>query len=319
MSLRGETKSKKVFVAGATGVLGTRAARRLVEAGHEVTGVARTDEKAKRLEGLGVTPVRVDLFDAEAVRAAVAGHDVVCNLATNIPPTAKAARGSAWVENDRIRREASRHLVDGALAAGAGRFVQESITFLYADAGERWIDEDDEIDAPPFTRSTLEAQGQAQRFTASGGAGVVLRFALFYGPDSHHTLDAVRLARRRLAATFGSRDAYLSSISTDDAASAVVAAMDAVSGIYNVVDDEPLTRKDHFDALARALGVRAPRFAPAVARKVGGAKTEMLARSQRVSNERFKKETGWAPRYPSAREGWPAVVAAIENGERADA
>ena len=319
MSKHGETKSKKVFVAGATGVLGTRAARRLVETGHEVTGVARTDEKAKRLESLGVTPVRVDLFDADSVRAAVAGHDVVCNLATNIPPTAKAARGSAWVENDRIRREASRHLVDGALAAGAGRFVQESITFLYADAGERWIDEDGEIDAPPFTRSTLEAQGQAQRFTASGGTGVLLRFALFYGPDSHHTLDAVRLARRRLAATFGSRDAYLSSISTDDAATAVVAALGAASGVYNVVDDEPLTRKDHFDALARALGVRAPRFAPAVARKVGGSKTEMLARSQRVSNERFKKETGWAPRYPSAREGWPAVVAAIENGERADA
>jgi nucleoside-diphosphate-sugar epimerase len=318
MSLPVESK-KKVFVAGATGVLGKRAARRLVEAGHEVTGVARTDEKAKRLESLGVTPVRVDLFDADSVRAAVAGHDVVCNLATNIPRTAMAARGSAWFENDRIRREASRHLVDGALAAGAGRFVQESITFLYADAGERWIDEDGEIDAPPFTRSTLEAQGQAQRFTASGGTGVLLRFALFYGPDSHHTLDAVRLARRRLAAMFGSRDAYLSSISTDDAASAVVAAMDAASGIYNVVDDEPLTRKDHFDALARALGVRAPRFAPAVARKVGGAKTEMLARSQRVSNERFKKETGWAPRYPSAREGWPAVVAAIENGERADA
>ena len=310
---------QKIFVAGATGVLGKRAARRLVEAGHAVIGVARTDEKAKLLEGLGVTPVRVDLFDADAVRRAVAGHDVVCNLATSIPPTAKMARGSTWADNDRIRREASRHLVDGALAASAGRFVQESITFLYADAGEGWIDEDHPIDAPAFARSTLDAQAEAQRFGASGGVGVVLRFALFYGPDSHHTLDAVRMARRRLAATFGRRDAYMSSITTDDAATAVVAALGADAGIYNVADDEPLTRKDHFDALARALGVRAPRFAPAVARKLGGAKTEMLARSQRVSNERFKKETGWAPGYPSAREGWPAVVAAIANGERTDA
>lgn len=319
-NLPGDAKKKqRVFVAGATGVLGTRAVRRLREAGHDVTGVARSDAKAELLEGLGATPVRVDLFDADAVRAAVAGHDVVCNLATRIPPTAHAARGAAWSDNDRIRREASRHLVDGALATGAGRFVQESITFLYADAGERWIDEDDPIDAPAFTRSTLEAQAQAERFTASGGTGVVLRFALFYGPDSHHTLDAVRLARRHLAATFGRRDAYLSSITTDDAATAVVAALDAGAGIYNVADDEPLTRKEHFDALARALGVRGPRFAPAAARKLGGAKTEMLARSQRVSNERFKKETGWAPRYTSAREGWPAVVAAIENGERTDA
>ena len=323
MSLSGEAESKenkqRVFVAGATGVLGKRAVRRLIEAGHDVTGVARSDGRAKLLEGLGATPVHVDLFDADAVLAAVAGHDVVCNLATRIPPTAQGARSAAWADNDRIRREASRHLVDGALATGAHRFVQESITFLYADAGERWIDEDDPIDAPAFTRSTLEAQAQAERFTAAGGTGVVLRFALFYGPDSHHTLDAVRLARRHLAATFGRRDAYMSSITTDDAASAVVAALGAAAGVYNVADDEPLTRRDHFDALARALGVRPLRFAPAVARKVGGSKTEMLARSQRVSNERFKKETGWAPAYPSAREGWPVVVAAIESGERTDA
>jgi nucleoside-diphosphate-sugar epimerase len=310
---------ERVFVAGATGVLGKRAVRRLVEAGHEVTGVARTDEKAKLLEGLGVTPMHVDLFDAEAVRSAVTGHDVVCNLATNIPRTTKAARTSAWADNDRIRREAAQHLVDAALATGAGRFIQESISFIYADAGEGWIDEDDPLDVPAHARSTLDAQAHTQRFAASGAAGVVLRFGLFYGPDSHHTIDAVRMARRRLAATFGRRDAYLSSITTDDAATAVVAALGATSGVYNVVDDEPLTRREHFDALARALGVRPPHFAPAVARKLGGSKTELLARSQRVSNERFKKETGWAPEYPSAREGWPAVVAAMENGERTDA
>src|SRR5205823_3040706 len=84
-----EAKNKqRVFVAGATGVLGTRAVRWLNEAGHDVTGVARSDAKAELLKGLGATPVRVDLFDADAVRAAVAGHDVVCNLATRIPPTA---------------------------------------------------------------------------------------------------------------------------------------------------------------------------------------------------------------------------------------
>ena len=309
----------RVFVAGATGVLGKRAVRRLVEAGHDVTGVARGDEKAKLLEGLGATPVQIDLFDAEAVRKAVAGHDVVCNLATSIPPTAKAARGSAWSDNDRIRREASQHLVDGALATGAGRFVQEAITFVYADAGERWIDEDGPLDVPAHARSTLDAQAHTERFTASGGTGVVLRFGLFYGPDSHHTIDAVRMARRRLAATFGRRDAYLSSITTDDAATAVVAALGSTSGVYNAVDDEPLTRREHFGVLAHALGVGAPRFAPAVARKLGGSKTELLARSQRVSNERFKKATGWAPEYPSAREGWPVVVAAMENGERTDA
>jgi nucleoside-diphosphate-sugar epimerase len=301
--------SHKVFVAGATGVLGWRAVDRLVRSGHAVTGVARSEEKSARLERLGASPVRVDLFDADAIRDAVAGHDVVCNLATNIPPLSQARKNAAWLDNDRIRREASGHLVDAARAAGATRYVQESITFIYADAGDRWIDEDASLDVPAYTRSVLDAEAQAERFTASGGIGVVLRFGLFYGPDSHHTVDTVRFARRRLAVTLGRRDGYLSAITTDDAAAAVVAALDATAGTYNIVDDKPLTRREHFDALGRALGVRKLRILPAIAAKVGGSKTEMLARSQRVSNERFKKETGWAPRCASARDGWPAVLA----------
>jgi nucleoside-diphosphate-sugar epimerase len=304
-------------------VLGRRAVDRLVRAGHAVTGVARTPGKSAQLRRLGAAAAEVDLFDAAAVRDAVAGSDVVCNLATHIPRASKARKDSAWVDNDRIRRDASANLVDAALAGGAARYIQESITFLYADAGASWIDEDAPLDVPEYTRSVLAAEAQAARFTEAGGVGIVLRFGLFYGPDSHHTIDAVRLARRRLAATFGRRDAYLSSITTDDAASAVVAALDAGAGIYNVVDDEPMTRRDHFDALARALGVRRLHLPPVVASKLGGSKTETLARSQRVSNERFEKATGWAPASPSAREGWPAVLAGMQDTssdeERADA
>jgi nucleoside-diphosphate-sugar epimerase len=303
-----------VFVAGATGVLGWRAVDRLVRAGHAVTGVARSDEKAAFLERLGAAPARLDVFDADAVRRAVAGSDVVCNLATHIPPASKARKDAAWEENNRIRREASLNLVDAALATGAARYVQESIAFLYAAAGDAWIDEDAPLAVPPYARSVLDAEAQAQRFTQSGGTGVVLRFGLFYGPDSHTTIDAVRLARRRVAAAFGRNDAYLSSINTDDAAAGVVAALDASAGTYNVVDDEPLTRRDYVIALAAALGVRRLHKPPTVVTKLGGDKTETLARSQRVSNERFKKETGWAPQYPSAREGWPAVIAEMQSG-----
>jgi nucleoside-diphosphate-sugar epimerase len=312
--MTGQTE-QKVFVAGATGVLGWRAVDRLVQAGHAVSGVARSPEKAARLRGLGAAPVQVDVFDAAALRDAVAGNEVVCNLATHIPRTSKARRDAAWVENDRIRREASRNLVDAALAAGAGRYVQESITFLYADAGDAWIDEDAPMDPPAYARSVLDAEAQAKRFTDAGRTGVVLRFGLFYGADSHHTVDALRLARRRVAATFGRADAYISSITTDDAAAAVVAALDAPAGIYNVVDDEPLTRRAYADALGDARGGRRLHMPPALVTKLGGDKTETLARSQRVSNERFRKETGWAPASPSAREGWVAVVAEHERGD----
>ena len=138
----------KIFVAGATGVLGRRAVKQLVEAGHDVTGVARTPEKAELVRSLGATPVTVDLFDAGAVKEAVAGHDVVMNLATHIPPLSKAPLPGAWNENNRIRSEASRNLVDAALAAGAARYIQEAIAFMYPDSGDAWIDEDKPLDVP---------------------------------------------------------------------------------------------------------------------------------------------------------------------------
>jgi 2-alkyl-3-oxoalkanoate reductase len=299
----------KVFLAGATGVLGRRALPRLVAAGHDVTAVARAPEKAELVRRLGATPVTVDLFDAGAVKEAVAGHEAVVNLTTHIPPTAKAALPGAWKENERIRTEVSTNLVDAALAAGAGRYVQEALAFIYADAGDAWVDEDAPVDGGSFNQGVHTAEAQVERFTAAGGVGVVLRFGLFHASDSEQTLQALKLARRGMAMTVGRPDAYLSIIELDDAAEAVVAALGAPAGVYNVVDDEPLTRAAYAAALAAALGRAKPlRLPPAVAAKVGGSKTSLLARSQRVRNDRFKAATGWAPRSPSARETWAKVV-----------
>lgn len=296
-----------VFVAGATGVLGKRAVARLIAEGHDVTGVARSEEKAQLLRRLGATPVIVDVFAAAAVRDAVAGHDVVMNLATHIPPLSRAVAPGAWRENDRIRIEASRNLVDAALAAHAQRFVQESIAFTYADGGDTWLDEDAPIDMVGFMTSTTEAEGNAQRFTresaAWNGAGVVLRFGLFYGPDSHSTVDSFRLVRIGAAPAMGAANAYQPSISTDDAAAAAVAALRAPAGIYNVGDDEPLTKREFADAVAAAAGAPRPVLVPRAAVRLGGQKVAPLARSQRLSNARFKQATGWAPVDRSAREG----------------
>jgi nucleoside-diphosphate-sugar epimerase len=225
----------KVFVVGATGVLGRRAVALLVKAGHDVSGVARSAERERLLRDLGATPVTVDVFDADAVRRAMEGHEVACNLATHIPPPMRMARNSAWVDNDRIRTEVSRHVADAALATGAARYVQESIAFLYRDAGDAWIDESSPLDPVANLRSAVVAESHAARFTEGGGAGVVLRFAAFYGPDSDVTLQMIRLAKRRIAAGAGP-DNYFSSITTDDAASAVVASLGAPAGVYNVGD-----------------------------------------------------------------------------------
>jgi nucleoside-diphosphate-sugar epimerase len=300
----------KIFVAGATGVLGKRAVAQLVAAGHEVTGVARSEEKAELVRSLGAAPVTVDLFDAAAVKAAVDGHDVVINLTTHIPPMSKAALPGAWAENDRIRSEASRNLVDGALATGASRYVQESIAFMYPDSGDEWLDEEVKPDPPGLGDSVLAAEAQARRFTDAGGTGVVLRFGQFYAPDASHTIAMVKATKRRIAPVLGSKDGYVSMIDADDAASAVVAALQAPAGTFNVTDDEPVTRDEFASIAADAIGLKRARTLPAGLAKLSGKNGRFMMRSQRVSNQRFKQATGWAPSHRSLREGWPVVAAA---------
>jgi len=305
----------QIFVAGGTGVVGRRVVPALLREGHEVSVVARSAEKVAAVGALGAIPIEVGLFDAEALRAAVAGQDVVVNLATSIPPFSKAAMKGAWKMNDRIRREGSKNLVDAALAAGASRYLQESVTFSYIDAGSQWIAEDHPTKANSITASSLDAEGEARRFGASGASAVILRFGSFYGPDSGHTAAVVKFARRGFGTTPGPRHAYLSSISTDDAAAAVVAAAaEAATGTYNVVDDNPVTRDEFDKVLARAVGRERLRPLPNIVERLMGDKLDHVVRSQRVSNKVLRTATRWQPRYPSVREGIPAIVATMTAG-----
>jgi nucleoside-diphosphate-sugar epimerase len=303
-----EEHMEKVFIAGATGVLGRRVVVELVARGFDVTGVAREPSTHADLAALGARPVALDLFDGAAVRAAVAGHEVVCNLATAIPVGARAGDPSAWNDNDRIRREGSHNLVDAAVETGASRYLQESVAFVYADGGERFLDECAETATTDITSAALVAEAEAARFAEHGGTGVALRFGQFYGFDSGHTVEAIEAILAGRPMEVGPASAFRSSITTDDAASAVVAALHVGSGVYNVVDDRPLTRAEYLEAAAGALDVPAP--------TVGSASVELpqtfsvTVRSLRVSNRRFQASAGWRPQFPSAWEGWAHVVAA---------
>ncbi len=302
----------KVFVAGATGVLGRSACAALVVAGHDVGGTARTSGKAALVRDLGVEPVSTDLFDPRALVRAVDGYEVVCNFATRIPVSPRGyVRGRGWRANNRLHREASRNLVDAALATGAERFLQHSVAFMYEDAGEGWIDEDAELAPPPHGLPVLEAERQAQRFAESSRVGVALRFGLFYGPEAPSTHDLTRVARRGFVPVPGLASAYLSWIHTDDLGRAVVAALEAPAGIYNVVDDEPITRAAWAGVLARALERERIRLFPAFLGRVIPKRYRYLMRSQRVSNLRFKTATGWSPSVVGALQGWPRAITSL--------
>lgn len=294
----------KVFLTGGTGVIGTRAVPALVEAGHDVTAVARTGHKAELVRSMGATPVTVDLFDAAAVKAAVDGHDAVIHLATNIPPMSRAALPKAWATNERLRSEGSNNLVDAALATGATHYVQESIAFPYLDQGDAWIDEDAPLEHVGAFTGAADAEAAAARFAASGGSGVVLRFAQFHGPGSSHVEAFNAMARKRINPFVGDLDGFVSFVHADDAGSAVAAALTVPSGTYNVADDEPLTRREAGFVIAEALGVKPPKAVPAAVRAAMPRSGKLLMKSLRISNARFKQASGWAPAHPSIRGSW---------------
>jgi len=258
----------------------------------------------------GAVVVDVSLFDPRALSVAVAGHDAVINLATHMPPSmARMFVPGAWRENDRIRREGSAKLVDAALAADVRRFIQESYAPIYRSHGSAWIDEDAPVRPARYNRTVLDAEGAARRFADAGHAGVVLRFAAFYGPDAGQLRGMVRSIRHGWAPLPGRPDSYVSAVSHDDAAAAVIAALDLPSGIYNVVDDCPVSHREFADALADAAGAARPRLLPAWLANLGGSAARLLTRSLRISNRKLRDASSWTPRYRSVREGFPAALA----------
>ncbi len=286
---------QRVLVTGSTGVLGRRVLPRLVEAGHTVTAVVRSEAKAAAARASGATPVEIDLFDRRAMRAALVGFDTVAHLATHIPTGPSALRRSAWRVNDSLRREASAAIAGAAVDAGVDRMIQESITFPYIDRGDDWIDEQCERLYYWGNDSVAAAESAAAGVTAAGGVGVVLRFAMFMAPDSAHTESAASAAKHGLFTLVGPIDGYMSFIHIDDAAAAVVAALAVPAGAYNVAEPEPVRRSAHCDALAELVGRSKLRPVPAVVERAGGDVVNSLARSHRISSQHLREVSTWAP------------------------
>src|SRR5215207_4017323 len=241
-----------IVITGATGVVGRRAVRELVAAGHRVTGVVRSPRGRRLVEGLGAQAVDADVFDHDSLTSAFAGAGAVVNLLTHIPGADRMATPGAWDENDRLRREASAAIAGAAEAAGAHRLVQESLAFLYADGGDSWLDEDAPVAPGGATATALTAEANAAALF--GGDTVVLRFGLFVGPDSDLTRSDIENARAGISPSLGARDGYRPTVWLDDAATAAAAALRVPAGIYNVADADPPTRAEIDAALAAAVG-----------------------------------------------------------------
>ncbi|MEJ7633752.1 NAD(P)-dependent oxidoreductase [Aeromicrobium sp.] len=292
----------KVFLTGASGVMGRSSIDALRLAGHDVVGLARTSSSAEQVGAGGAEPCLGDVFDRDALIAGMRGCDAVANLATKVPVGLGALRPGSLKAIDRIRLHGSKVVADAARAAGVGRIVQQSLSFMYADGDDAWIDEHSAVDVTRATEPVVVAEDNMKTFAASGGTAVSLRFGLITGNDPN-TAWLFRRAAAGRSIGLGTERSWMHVIHPDDVGSAVVHALTAPGGVYNV-GAEPVQRRDYVDAIALAAGHRSGHFLPGWILRLGGEKLEILTRSQRVSSQLFSDRTGWHPYHPKLTPDW---------------
>ncbi|GIF74034.1 dTDP-glucose 4,6-dehydratase [Asanoa siamensis] len=286
----------------------------LVARGHEVFATTRDAAKAERL---GATAVVLDPLDRDAVRAAVrdAAPDVVVHQLTALSGTFDLKHFDRFFQQTNVLRTRGLDiLLDAAVAAGARRFVAQGYTgWSNARTGGPVKTEADPLDPTP-TRASRESLAAIRHIEATvphtpGIEGIVLRYGSFYGPDN--TLGkggemAEMIAKRRLPVV-GAGTGVWSFIHIDDAARATVLAIESDrTGVYNIVDDEPVPVREWLPYVANVLGARAPMRVPVWLAKmlIGEHGVSMMTKVRGSSNAKASRELGWKPSYPTWRDGF---------------
>jgi nucleoside-diphosphate-sugar epimerase len=299
----------RVFLAGGTGAIGVPLVRQLTAAGHHVTALTRSEANTAMLRALGATPAVADALDADALsrRVAEARPTHVIHELTALPKGGPKSAHEIEPTN-RLRIEGTRNLIEAAVAAGARRIVVGSFAILGGTTP---------ADAPPDVRAASEAvrsmEFQALDASRTGRIeGVVLRYGLFYGPATGSTLRMIAMSKRRLLPTIRGDRSLLSNIHVDDAASATVAALERApaGGLYDIVDDRPVSFSEIVEQLAAAAGAPRPFAVPAwLPRLLMPYLARMIALRVPLSNEKARVDLGWRPMYPTIREGLAQTLA----------
>ena len=315
----------RVFIAGATGVLGRRLVEECTDRGHEVVGLTRGEAGDTLVRERGGQPHRGDLFDYDSLVDGVTDADVVVHVATKVP-TDTNPDDESWRLNDRVRREGATNLVTAAASTDADRFVQQSVVWVARQPDGSFFDATAAPNPDRSTRSALDAERTVERGASDHGfEAVVLRGGWFYGADTAHTrLLGEGLLAGRLpligGGLLGRRDATLSFVHVDDAGRAFADAVEGeVTGTYHVVDDEPTTYARFLQGLADRLGASRPRRVPGwLARLfVDENLVRLLTCSMPTTNERFSTAFDWTPEYPTVDEGLDQIIARWKEEETA--
>jgi nucleoside-diphosphate-sugar epimerase len=305
----------RVFIAGASGAIGTRLVPQLIDQGHEVVGTSTSTDNAERVAAVGAETIVLDLLNPRAVREAVleAEPDAIVHQATALADVKFSKNlDRAFAQTNRLRTEGIDALLAAAREAGARRFVAQSFASLrYVREGGPVKTEDDPLDPEPLPaiRETSAAMNYLDQAVTEAG-GIALRYGAFYGAHNDGLIEPVRKRQFPIVGTGGGVSSF---IHLDDAAAATVLALEHDGpAIYNIVDDEPAPVREWLPVVAKALGAKPPRHFPVwLARLFAGDVAVMMGTEVRgASNAKAKRELGWTPRYPSWRQGFFAAYAA---------
>jgi nucleoside-diphosphate-sugar epimerase len=302
----------RILVTGASGFIGGVVCRRLLEQGHDVAALVRRAGS----EPPGTEPVAGDLGSDGGLERALAAARPGCvvHLAAEIASQRSEAKLAA------VNVGGTERLLEACLALGGGdpaagpRFVFSS-TVVTGDARGELLSEDRPLPVEtPYGRSKQECE---RIVWASGLPAVVIRPSHVYGPGGWYAQELVpRLRQPGRLAVIGSGENLWDVVHVEDVAAAVllaVTAQPATGRVYHVADDEPISFYEFMALTAAELGVGPPRRIPvALARLVAGRNAvDAVVRSARSSNERIKRELGWQPRFPTARQGVPDAIARL--------
>ena len=303
----------KVFIAGASGVLGRRLIQQFAARGHSVVGQVRSAKAEGVVRAVGGEPRHADLFDAESLARAADGCDTVIHSATAIPTKTKTTPAD-WAMNDHIRRKGTRCLTEAAAKIGAKAYLQQSSAWVARPKDESPFNEDSPAVPDPAIQSAIDAEAIAREAGSADGFTVaILRGGFFYDSESAHTRMLADGLRKRQMPIIGTGDAVWAMIHTDDAANAyLTAAEQPRNGVWHVVDNELVTVRAFLGEFAARLGARPPRRVPVWLAKwlAGEQAVRYFTKSNRTTNARLRRDFAWTPRYPTYREGLDQVVAA---------
>ena len=317
----------KILVAGATGAIGRPLVVKLVERGHEVFGMTRSESKRDQIEWLGAKSVVADALDPDAVARAVAEvqPEAIAHELTAIGPETDFRKiDEGFVVTNRLRTEGTDHLLSAARAAGVRRFVAQSFApLIYARTGSLIKTEEDPVDTNPPgpARRTSEAIRYLEDAVtgADGIEGIALRYGYFYGKGTGMDVrdgNQLELLYKGRFPIVGSGGGVWSFINVDDGAEATALAIEkGEPGIYNIVDDNPAPVKEWLPKATEAIGAKPPRHFPRWLGRLfaGEMGVTMMTELRGSSNEKAKRELGWRPEHPSFWEGLAAEIAELRT------